>query len=185
MVGRTLVLFGFLGFGLAAVACLDDASAIPDDLPYLGAQSACSTGPAYTDDAKFSAGPSSSDERVCVSRCGTHPTLTWGLTTGTSTGSAPALEAVPSGACQYADEACSMVAVRRCCGGTPGEGLLLECHCVNLTWSCTAGLAPGSISCPASCPAADAGEEEDAGTAGDASSDAGDAGDAGDAASSG
>ena len=180
------------------VACLDNISTdIPTDFPYTGVQSACSTGPAYANDAVFDAGPAESQQPNCVPRCGAHPNLVWSTSTGVNAGPSPTLEAVPSGACTYEGEACSMVAVRACCPSSPGAGLLFECHCTNLTWNCVAANASGAVACPAAaCPVdtADAGDDggvtetEDAGSdAGDAggdagSADAGDAGDAGDAA---
>lgn len=113
--------------------------------PYIGPRSPCSTGPAYAWDATFPEGPRESPHPVCIQRCGTHPTMLWGDRGGV----APMIDAVPSGACAYEGEACSMVAVRPCCGpeGDHGQALLFECRCRGGAWTCAATYHGGVCAC--------------------------------------
>lgn len=113
--------------------------------PYIGPRSPCSSGPAHAWDATFSEGPRESPHPVCIERCGTHPRMLW----GDRGGIAPTIDAVPSGACAYEGEACSMVAVRPCCGpeGDHGEALLFECRCRGGAWTCAAAHHGGMCSC--------------------------------------
>jgi hypothetical protein len=128
-------------------ACLDSGITPlpggPED-PYLGPRSACSTGPAYPNEATFPEGPRESRQPVCIDRCGEHEKLKWGQS---SVG--PTFDAVPSGACAFEAEACSMVAVRRCCGGDSGQAYLFECRCASGAWSCKATVHGGD---PCLCP---------------------------------
>lgn len=131
--------------------------------PYVGPRSPCSTGPAHPWDTTFPEGPRQSPHPVCVERCGMHPTMTWGERGGVS----PTMDAVPSGACSFEGEACSMVAVRPCCSpeGDQGQALLFECRCHGGTWAC-ASTHHGGGACACGADGADGG--------GDASADSGD-----------
>ncbi len=178
---RAQKLIAFAIGALGLVACLTtDTGPEPDpsELPYLGPRSDCSTGPAYAWDTTFPQGPKESSQPECIPRCGEHPTLDWGSSGGAG-GPSPTIDAVPSGACAYEDEACSMVAVKRCCGpdGDNGQAFVFECRCRAKTWVCVAAFHGGDVcACGGGEDAAvdtpDGGTSDDASFGLDASSDA-------------
>jgi len=137
----------FVSSAIFLVACLDagitPVAPSPED-PYLGPRSTCSTGPAVSNDATFAEGPRESRQPVCVERCGEHEPRKWGAAS-----TSPGFEAVPSGACTYDGEACSMVAVRTCACTDRGQAYLFECRCAGGTWACRAAVHGGD---PCVCP---------------------------------
>ena len=147
---------------LVACSQADD----PDDGSYDGPRSPCSTGAPY-DLQKLQPLPGnepSSEAPECIARCGVqkaqlgHYGVTWSVA------------ALPSGACSYDGEVCSMRAVRTldCDDGRTVACSLTgyACRCESGSWKCYHG-AQGASACICSLPsAADGGIDaaDDAGT---------------------
>jgi hypothetical protein len=164
MLPRRVVLIG-LPVGLVLAACLSvstsPSNASSPEPPYIGPRSPCSTGPAYSDDTTFPEGPAESGQPECVPRCGTPAQIRWG-----AGGPSPGFDSVPSGQCEYENEACSMVAVRPCCPALPDNGtaFVFECRCRAGVWSCVAAYHGGGTCAGCSeAGAVDGGESGDGG----------------------
>jgi hypothetical protein len=148
---------------MVAVACSSSSSS----RAYDGPRSPCSTGTPYTRDTRFPTGPYESNEPQCALRCGDTSGASWGAG---GTKPVPTVSAVPTGACEYEQEACQMLAVTVCphADRTPpnevGTLLQFECHCRNRTWECSSAYRSGGGCSP------DAGTDAEGGIA-DAASD--------------
>lgn len=134
-----------LVFAVTAVSVLVFAcSSKDDDWSYDGPRSSCSTGAPYDLGTHFPElnAPDAMDAPECVPRCGEKGGVFFNF------GTTWPVAALPSGACSYDGEVCSMTAVhtRECpdrtmvaCSLTP-----YACRCENGTWRCYAGLRGAS-----------------------------------------
>lgn len=137
-----------LVFAVTAVSILVFAcSSKDDDWSYDGPRSSCSTGAPYdlgTHFPELNAPDGARNTPECVPRCGEKGGVFFNFGTFWS------VAALPSGACSYDGEVCSMTAVhtRECpdrttvaCSLTP-----YGCRCENGNWRCYAG-ARGASAC--------------------------------------
>jgi len=139
---------------MTAVGVMLLACSSADGWSYDGPRSACSTGAPHGLSSSIPELPNSAGNvqaAECIARCGVsreehgHYGSTW------------TVAALPSGACSYDGEVCSMSAVRtlECPDGRTVACSLTgyACRCESGSWNCYAG-APGASSCVCSLPEA-------------------------------